>query len=230
MAEVLGTASSIAGLLSLGLTVCKGLHDFESSCREAAKDVADLLHYLNSLSHYLNWINSALELPKLHRALVRNLDRSANEFRNGIDDLRIRLDKINHETRKDGGIAGLGARLRKSLYLFKEKTLKKLKYKCDDLRETLSNTVQTLQVHASSITANMTEMIQQDIVSTHIVAEEIKMEIADLTVKDLIRLLQGHFDSSTRKCPLSTKQEIDKLRHSMWKGVRMASTTSSSNK
>ncbi|KAL9097442.1 MAG: hypothetical protein Q9165_000338 [Trypethelium subeluteriae] len=195
MAEALGTVSSVAGLLSLGLTICKGLHDFYSSYQDAAKDVTDLLHSLGSLSHSLDLIHSAFELPRLHKDLAENLDRLADELRNGIDDLRIRLEKIKLETRKDGGTAGLKARLHKSLYPFKEKTIKKLKYKCDDLRENLSIAVQTLQINASSITTNMTETMQQDIVNTHAIVEEIKLEIADLTLTGQKRILRGYFDS-----------------------------------
>jgi hypothetical protein len=53
MAEVIGLAASVTGLISFGLSVCKGLTEYYNSYKGAEKDIKFLCEDVNNLTQTL---------------------------------------------------------------------------------------------------------------------------------------------------------------------------------
>ena len=144
--EALAVASSAAGLISLGLTVCNGLVTYYSSWKNAAGDVQKMLEPAESLAKTLAVLKYTISNPSLNRDVVQKVEESIFRCENGITALQKKLAKIRLKSQGGTWKDKTWAHLQRSMYPFKESTLVKLKEICLELREHLSLAMDVLQM------------------------------------------------------------------------------------
>ena len=140
-------ASSAAGLVSLGLTVCHGLLKFYESWKGAEEDVKRMYSSVEQLTKTFIYLRRSIQQSQFSRDVVARVEESINMCENGLLALRKKLLKINGASQ---GMAGWSYKLRsqfhRALYPFKESTIVKLKEICSDLQSSLGLALETLQM------------------------------------------------------------------------------------
>ena len=144
--EPLGLASSVAGLLSLGIEVCGGLLQYYRSWRGAEDDVARTYVSIDTLAKTLILIKKVLEKNDFSTEHAKNVEASIAAVQQGIHSLKKKLDKIKVIPKQDTWSENSKAQFRRTLYPFKESTLVKLKELSRDARNDLNLAIETLQM------------------------------------------------------------------------------------
>ena len=146
--EAVGAASSAAGLVSLGLTVCHGLLKYYESWKDAENDMKKMYESIQTLTNTFATIRIILINPSLKLGCVDGVEESIKMCEDGIGCLYRKLDKIHKATQNKG--AGWDVRMRqklqRALYPFKESTLVKLKEISNGLIENLQLALDVLQL------------------------------------------------------------------------------------
>lgn len=142
----LGVASSVAGLLSLGIEVCGGLLQYYRSWKGAEDDVARTYVSIDSLAKTLILIKEVVEKNDFSTEHAKNVEASIIAAQQGISSLKKKLDKIKLTPKRDAWSEKSKAQLRRTLYPFKESTLMKLKELTQDARDGLELAINTLQM------------------------------------------------------------------------------------
>jgi hypothetical protein len=128
MADPLSVTGSAVGIVSLGLTVCKGLSDFYASVRNSRSDVIVMCDSVEALSKTLTLIQKAIGRPGVDNEMTAVVRDSIASCEAGVERLQMKLVKIqNVATEK--GFRSLPQRMQ---YPFKESTLVKLKEVIND--------------------------------------------------------------------------------------------------
>ena len=140
-------ASSAAGLVSLGLTVCHGILKFYESWRGAEEDVKRMYSSVEQLTKIFICLRRSTQQVRFSKDVVARVEESIQMCENGLVALEKKFLKINGASQ---GIAGWSHKLRsqfqRALYPFKESTIVKLKEICSDLQSNLGLALQTLQM------------------------------------------------------------------------------------
>ncbi|KAI9778477.1 MAG: hypothetical protein M1816_004032 [Peltula sp. TS41687] len=152
MAVELGFTSGAGGLISLGITICKGLLDYYSSFRDAEVNVRQLYDSIEALTKTLVLITRSLQSRHLSRDVAATIEQNVTSCADGIKRLEKKLKKIKVTPKGEGWKAKAGALGHKILYPFKESTLMKMREISTELRDNLGLTMSVLSIDAATAT------------------------------------------------------------------------------
>ena len=145
--EGFAVASSAAGLVSLGLTVCQGLLKFYESWKGAEDDVKRMYNSVEQLAKTFISLRRSIRQSQFSRDVVARVEESILMCENGLLTLKKKLSKINSASQANGGWSHrLRSQFQRALYPFKESTIVKLKEICSDLQSNLVLALETLQM------------------------------------------------------------------------------------
>ncbi|MCJ1358702.1 MAG: hypothetical protein MMC33_008702 [Icmadophila ericetorum] len=161
MAEVLGITSGVAGLVSLGISVCQGLLGYYDSWKDAESSVASMHSSIEAVMKILQLLSSHMKDTNLDAECVEECILSCKE---GIQNLQKKLEKVKLTPVNDGWKEKAKAQLWKSKYPFKESTLAKLKEISKELRDNLILALNDLQmqVFAHTFATSSISLIKLD--------------------------------------------------------------------
>lgn len=137
MAEALGIASGVAGLVTLGITIFQGLIDYYASYKDANDSAKRMYASVEMLRKIFTTLHSSIKSPSLNQNIVSQVEESIDSCKSGLDCLEKKLEKIKQ--RSDSKLAKLA-------YPLKESTLVKLMEICNDLRDNLVLALNVLQM------------------------------------------------------------------------------------
>lgn len=144
--EAFGAASTAAGLISLGITSCQGLLVYYRSWKDADETVNNMYGSIEALTRTFMVLERSISSSTLNKDATQRVNESAKSCEQGISALNKKLAKIQLQTNQDSWRERSWARLKGTLYPFKESTLIMLKERCNELRDNLTLAVAALQV------------------------------------------------------------------------------------
>ena len=146
MAE-LGVLSGVAGLVSLGITLCKGLLNFYTSVRDVSDDVEKTFQSIESLSKILVKIERSLEHPSITMIENDDIRDCIMSCQTGFDSLLTKVKKL--KSRSGSGLMRdkLANAKQRMTYPFKESTLAKTRELCAELQSNLGVALQRLHLY-----------------------------------------------------------------------------------
>ena len=126
--EGLAAASAVAGILSMGTEVCKGLLRYYSSYRGAAADVAHMCQSVESLDSTLVSLKRILDQGNVDPAAAMSVTKSIKLCESGFDRLDKKLKKVKiMSSAQDGWQEKAKKQLRRAIYPLRESTIVKLR-------------------------------------------------------------------------------------------------------
>lgn len=146
MAEALAVASSVAGILSLGIQVSQGLLSYYGSWKDAESDVKGMYNSVAALLGTFELLKGSIENKKFDAAMVADVEKNIKACEDGVHNLKEELDKVKVVSSKDGWTEKIKTQLRRTLYPFKRDTLSKLKDTSNELRDNLKLALSVLQM------------------------------------------------------------------------------------
>ncbi|KAK2690673.1 hypothetical protein QWA68_010506 [Fusarium oxysporum] len=147
MADPLSVASGVAGLISLGLTLCGGLHNYFSAVRDRHQDIETAAQSLALLQSNLFIIHSStLKLGHRH-ALSAN---GVNQGLANCESQLVTLQQMMLDLTRNEGLSTMKGKLRKQMpiaqYPFDQKKLSQLQEQLSKANATLSSFVQNFNL------------------------------------------------------------------------------------
>ena len=144
-------ASSFAGLINLGLTVCNGILKYYNSWKDAEINIKGMYMSVESLTKTLLVFKRSVDHPDSHALFRTEIMSSVEEClcdcKDGINKLREKLAKVEFAKFDDRSRSErLRAHVRRAKYPFKESTLAKLRQICQDLKDDLVLAMEVLQM------------------------------------------------------------------------------------
>jgi ankyrin repeat domain-containing protein 50 len=151
MADPLSVAAAVAGLISLGIQVTRGLVVFYTTCKDQDERIVRIVRRLENLLKTFGNLDQALQNRQFKADEVDQLESVAiavENCRDIITELQIELEKFSSTSEKGNttkkGIQAAAKRAgRKLAYPFRESTLQKLD---EDISEFRSNVLVALNV------------------------------------------------------------------------------------
>ncbi|KAF2266514.1 hypothetical protein CC78DRAFT_578220 [Lojkania enalia] len=131
MAE-LSVASGVAGLMSLGITICKGILIYYDSYRGSQGNIDNTC--------------ALVETGKFNKNVIDTVDLSIKSCTQGTKCLRRRLAKIRSAPSDAKWKTRLGSTIRKTLYPFQESTLVQIREFCVEVKDNLALALAALNV------------------------------------------------------------------------------------
>jgi len=147
MAE-LGIVSSVAGLLSLGITVCKGILVYYDQYKGQQDDIDIMCASVERVGKILLAISSLITGRKYTQSVVDIVNSSIAACQQGLDDLSKKLGKIRTlppDKTLDTKFANMKRKLK---YPLRQSTLLKLREICDDMKDNLDLALAALNMYA----------------------------------------------------------------------------------
>lgn len=178
--EPVGLASGLAGLLTLGITVCQGLQGYYSSWKYADNNIARTLASVETLTKALVLVQSAVGHKQLSRDTLPHVEECIALIDKGIRSLQKKLDKVKCTSSQGDWQDKAKAGLRRALFPFRESTLAKLRELCSELRDDLSSALGVLQIDVSATSLEKLDFLGQKL-------EDLSMDVTLL--KDRSTLL-----------------------------------------
>ena len=159
MADPLSIASGVAGIVSLGMTVCQGLMEYYGAWKGYEADVTAIMNSIDHLFRTLQQFEDRLgDTTHLKKDAVDSLERSINACRYGVSELEKKLGKIRDRGRP-GKLGMLEYHSRRALYPFKTSTLAKLQEIVGELRQNMMFAAGVLQLDSNILTAQKLDEI-----------------------------------------------------------------------
>jgi hypothetical protein len=148
MAESLGVAGSVVGIISLSIQISQGLLKFYRSWKDQDSVVSDICVSLESLSETLTIILTAIQPPAKYDKIVKNnVEENIDRMSGTLKKLEYELKKIQGtEIPKSGARATMRHHIRRAFYPFKEETLNQLQRAVAEARSNLDLALQMLQM------------------------------------------------------------------------------------
>jgi hypothetical protein len=148
MAESLGVAGSVVGIISLSMQISEGLLKYYRSWKDQDNAVSDLCASLESLSESLTILSTAIQPPvKFGKAVKNDVEKNVDRMSGTLKKLKDELEKIKGtQTPKPGARATMRRHVRRALYPFREETLNKMQRAIDNARSDLDLALQVLQM------------------------------------------------------------------------------------
>lgn len=124
----LEVGGSVAGLVSLGLEVCKGLVNYFNSWKDYHSDVAEICASTNTLLHVLTLLKNC-EAKQQFNAISEDgvIDNVLQACERTIDKLNKILKKCNNKDSRGGYRLDVKGQWSRVKYPFKESTILKLR-------------------------------------------------------------------------------------------------------
>ncbi|KAL4816385.1 hypothetical protein BDW67DRAFT_162220 [Aspergillus spinulosporus] len=162
MAEALGIASGVAGLISLGLEITQGLLEFYVAWRNQDAEIDSMYNALSGLSSLLAQIQRKIQPPaSFDIETKRDVEKCIAATLTNLEQLDTELGKI----RETGPSAQAGVRitLRRHIlrgkYPFKVETLRTIQTSISDSRSNLSLALQLLHIDKISEAVEKVDLI-----------------------------------------------------------------------
>lgn len=185
--EALGVSSGVAGLISLGITVCQGLLDYYDSWKDAESHVERMYTSIQALTKTLRLLESAVQHKAFDPDVVIRVEDCIKSVEKGLQSLQRKLDKVRLVLVQEGWKAKAKSQLRRTLFPFKESTLAKLNELGNELKDDLSLALNLLQIDSSTAALKRLDLVGQTLieVSTNVdVLKERSISISE-NVKDV---------------------------------------------
>ena len=144
--EALGTASAVAGILSLGIEVCQGLLKYYNSYRGAATDVARMYDSVESLNTTISILKRTLNRGSIAPDVEKDVVKSIKLCESGFKKLENKLKKVKILVSGDGWQEKAKNQLKRAAYPFRESTLVKLREIVNEQRDQLGLAMSVLQL------------------------------------------------------------------------------------
>lgn len=145
--EGFAVASSAAGLVSLGSTVCEKLLRFYASWKGAADDVERMYSCVEVLTKNFMCLRNSIPQARFSKDIVARVEESIAMCESDVLALKKKLSKISSVLQANHGWSHkLRSQFHRGLYPFKESTIVKLKEICSDLQGNLTLALETLQM------------------------------------------------------------------------------------
>ncbi|RSM10349.1 hypothetical protein CDV31_007225 [Fusarium ambrosium] len=151
MSDPFSIASGSAGLVSLGLTLCKGLAEYISSIKGHGGDVRHVEQKLNNLQMFLGIIETTLKDLSRSQGIrppidaIKVIETVLGQSKDGMARLRGYLEECSG----DGSSNLLTAR-KKAVFYFRRGTLKELEGMLDGILDLFSPSLTLLSLRLSS--------------------------------------------------------------------------------
>ncbi|KAI8657986.1 hypothetical protein NCS57_01178900 [Fusarium keratoplasticum] len=156
MSDPFSIASGSAGLVSLGLTLCKGLAEYISAIKSHGEDVRNLETKLNTLQMFLAAVDTTLkELPHLQGCrlpgdVVKLVEASLDQSKDGMVRLAGHLEECSRRIQSTCSLPACPSNLHKmgkrAVYYFRRGTLKELEQMLGSVQDQLSLSLTLLNV------------------------------------------------------------------------------------
>lgn len=146
MAEALGVASGVVGIVSFGIELCQGLLEYYNYWKDAESEVITTYNSIQDLTKILLLVKSTLDDQDLKSEIIVKVHDSIALCEGGIADLSKKLQKIQIFSVRDTVGERLLSQARRALYPFKKSTLIKLQEIVEDLQDRLHFTLTILDM------------------------------------------------------------------------------------
>ena len=148
MAETLGVAASIVGIVSLGIQVTRELLKYYESWKDQDQDISDMCVSLESLQGTLMILSETIQPPaKFAKSVTENVEKNIRCIKQAVNKLS---DELTHTLclglPKKGARALMRRHIRRALYPFKEETLLKIQQVISEARSNLDLALHSLQL------------------------------------------------------------------------------------
>jgi hypothetical protein len=147
MADPLSIASGVAGLVSLGITLCNGLHTFLSAVRDRDKDLEDAIKENSLLRFHLMIIKAnQSRVPSHHAQATQGINLGLKECESQLKSLETFIEELTSSY----GLSSIDQLWRKqkaiTRYPFDKKRLIQLQSQLSKANSTLGSFVQALNL------------------------------------------------------------------------------------
>lgn len=185
--EVVSASSGVAGLVTLGITVCQGLLDYYDSWKHAETQVAHMYASIEALSKTLKLLESTVQHESFDRDIKVRVEECIKSAEMGFQSLRRKLDKVQLVSSQESWKTKATFQIRRTMFPFKESTLARLKELGNELRDDLSLALSLLQIDASTDALRRLDLLGQSIteVSTGVGTLKEQTAIVLEDVKDI---------------------------------------------
>lgn len=139
-----------AGLVSLALTICKGLLAYYNSVRDASADIHRTYEMIESLNSTLLSLAQTLKRTRLDPEAVQLVRGHIGLCQIGIHALEKKLGKLKLSSRDESWAKPLMNAKMRLLYPFKESTLAKTRELCTELKDNLSLALMALNLDTAA--------------------------------------------------------------------------------
>ena len=149
MSDPLSVAASVAGLISLGITVSQSLIDFYTAYKDLYSDLDGTMTRLGSLLDILRCLEGTISNRKFQpdeRGLVKTIEGSISRCDKLIHKLQDEWNKVSSETSSDGLRAAMKRFGHRAAYPFQRDTLQKMDEAIYQIRSNLSFALGVLQL------------------------------------------------------------------------------------
>jgi len=138
MAE-LGVASSVIGIISLGIQTAQGILWYYEAWKDRDDDISGMCASLNGLKKTLEVLSEAIKPPAIFgKNMKDNVEDSIKTFEGSLKKLESELKKVEDtEPLKPGMRSTIRRHVRRALYPFKEATLVKIQGTISEARSNL---------------------------------------------------------------------------------------------
>ncbi|KAH0536219.1 hypothetical protein FGG08_006886, partial [Glutinoglossum americanum] len=148
MAEALGVAGSVVGIVSLGIQLTQGLLKYYESWEDQDNDISDMCASLDSLQRTLTILSKTIQPPaRFGMSIKDSVEKNVNRTNGALEKLKGELRKVQGtEPPKPGARSTMRRHVRRALYPFREETLSKIQRVVSEARSNLDLALQVLQV------------------------------------------------------------------------------------
>ena len=149
MSDPLSVAASVAGLISLGITVSQSLVDFYNSYKDLDSDLTGTMKNLESLLDIFRCLEGMISNRKFQadeRGLVKTIEASISKCDKLIRKLQDEWNKFSSDTSSDKFIAAVKRVGHRATYPFQKGTLQKMDEAIYKIRHILSFALGVLQL------------------------------------------------------------------------------------
>ncbi|KAL9485361.1 hypothetical protein ACSS6W_004150 [Trichoderma asperelloides] len=196
MAEALGVASGVVGIVSFGIQLCQGLLDYYGSWKDAESEVTATYNSIQDLTKILLLVKSSIDKQDPESEIIVKIHDSITLCEGGITNLDKKLQKIRKFSLSDTVGERLLSQARRALYPFKKSTLIKLQEIVGDLQDRLHLTLTTLDINISiqnfDIVSGQLKYLSNEVDKTQLGIGNIQSSLAGIDRKiDTIESLYG---------------------------------------
>ena len=148
MAEALGVAGSVVGIVSLGIQLTQGLLKYYGSWKDQDNVVEEMCISLDNLSASLMVLEKALQPPaRFDKSVKDSVEKNINAMHGTMQKLEDELCKVRDaESPKNGVRSAMRRHVRRAFYPFREETLSKIQRGVAEAHRHLDLALQVLQM------------------------------------------------------------------------------------
>ena len=110
MSDPLSVIARVVGVLSFGVSSCKGILDFYQSIRSSRADVQALCESTEALHKIMNEINEIVDRNNLNSNAAAKVRTSVDACRTGLSRLASKVEKL-HKNANNRGLRNLPSAL-----------------------------------------------------------------------------------------------------------------------